>query len=107
MDTISKKIVELKAQYPTIKTGDDINGYIELDAKEYEAKIAEWAHAEILAEQKQIAEKNEKLASIEAKKSAISKLETLGLSASEIAAIGFVITADEQAFLDELAEANG
>jgi len=101
MDTLSNKIVELKAQHPTIKVGDDFNGYTNLDAKEYEAKIDEWANAEILAEQKQIAEKNERIAKIEAKKSAISKLEALGLASDEIAAIGFVITEDEQIFLDE------
>ena len=104
MDTTFKKIVELKAQYPTIRVGDDINGYTDLDAEEYEAKIAEWAEAEIIAEQKEIAEKNDKLAKIEAKKSAIAKLKALGLSSTEIAAIGFIITQDEQEFLDDLAE---
>jgi Pyruvate/2-oxoacid:ferredoxin oxidoreductase gamma subunit len=104
MDTTSKKIIELKTQYPTIRVGDDINGYHELNANEYEAKIAEWAEAEINHEQKQIAEKNEKLAKIDAKKSAITKLEAFGLSSTEIAAIGFVISQEEQEFLDELAE---
>lgn len=47
MVTHSEKVAELKAKYPTIKSGDDIAGYIELNAEEYEAKIAEWAKVEI------------------------------------------------------------
>lgn len=104
MDTLSSKIAELKAQHPTIKVGDDFNGYTNLNPDEYEAKIVEWAEADILSEQKQIADKAEKLAKIEAKKSAIVKLETLGLSSTEIAAIGFVITEEEQEFIDDLAD---
>jgi hypothetical protein len=106
MDTLSNKIIELKTQHPTIKVGDDFNGYTDLDAKEYELKIAEWAEADIFNEQKQIAEKADKLAKIEAKKSAIIKLELLGLSAAEIATIGFFITEDEQLFLDDLDKDN-
>ena len=107
MVTVNNIIAELKSQHPTIKTGDDVQGYTELDAANYEAKIKEWAEAELAFREKQIADENDKIAKIEAKKSAIAKLEVLGLSSTEIAAIGFVITEDEQAFLDELTEANG
>ena len=48
------------------------------------ARMANDGYSDI---QKQIAEKAEKLAKIEAKKSAIVKLETLGLSSTEIAAL--------------------
>jgi hypothetical protein len=102
MVTVNNLIAELKSQHPSIKIGDDVEGYSELNAADYEAKIKEWAEAELAFREKQSAERNDKLAKIEAKKSAISKLQTLGLSESEIAAIGFVITEDEQAFLDEL-----
>ena len=61
MDTLSSKIAELKAHHPTIKVGDDFNGYTNLNPEEYEAKIVEWAEADILSEQKQIAEKEQKL----------------------------------------------
>ena len=32
----------LKSEYPTLRTGNDEDGYTDLDKKDYDAKIAEW-----------------------------------------------------------------
>jgi hypothetical protein len=80
MVTHSNKIAELKAKYPTLKTGDDLTGYVELTPEEYEAKIAEWADAELAAEAADAAE----VAKIEAAAAAKEALlERLGITADE------------------------
>ena len=73
MTTKSDKIAALKAQYPTLKTGSDEAGYTELNAKEYETKIAEWADNELAAEAE--------LAKAKADKEAL--LSKLGITADE------------------------
>ncbi len=42
----------LKAEFPTLRVGDDDAGYTELSADEYEAKIAEWADVRLAKEAK-------------------------------------------------------
>ena len=77
---IHSKVAKLKAQYPSLKTGDDLTGYVELTAEQYEAKIAEWADQELAAE----AAATAKLAKSEA--DAIAKkalLDRLGITADE------------------------
>lgn len=80
--TKAQKIAELKAEYPTLQKGvnDEV---IELDAKEYEATIEAWA-VEILAKETEEAAEATKTA---AAASAVSKLEAIGLTAEEIAAL--------------------
>jgi hypothetical protein len=54
MKTKLEIITELKAEYPTLKTGDDERGYSEIDSVEYEATIETWAnnlYAEVLADE--------------------------------------------------------
>lgn len=77
---IHSKVAELKAQYPTLKTGDDINGYIELTANEYEAKISEWAKSELDLQAK-IAKDEAEALKAEADKAAL--LSKLGITANE------------------------
>jgi hypothetical protein len=80
MTTKAEITAALKAEYPTLKIGNDDDGYTELDAKAYEAKIAQWAdaaHAEEVAK----AEAEAK----EAKKQEV--LAKLGLTSEEIAAL--------------------
>ena len=43
MTTKSEIIAALKAEYPTLKTGDDEQGYTDLSPADYEAKLSEWA----------------------------------------------------------------
>ena len=75
MTNKSEKIAALKFAYPTLKTGSDEAGYTELNAKEYETKIAEWADNELAAEAELA--KAEALAT--AKSEAIDKLTALGI----------------------------
>ena len=80
MDSLSKKAAELKAKYPTLKTGDDLTGYVELTAEQYEAKIAEWANQELAAEAAITAELAKSEADAIAKK---ALLDRLGITADE------------------------
>ena len=80
MVTHSKKIAELKAKYPIIKIGDDLTGYVELNAEEYEAKIDEWANAELATEAAIAAEEAKKEADAIAKQALLDKL---GITAEE------------------------
>ena len=73
MTTKSDKIAAFKSQYPTLQVGSEEAGYTQLNAKDYEAKIAEWADNELAAE--------EELAKAEADKEAL--LAKLGITADE------------------------
>ncbi len=80
MTTKAEITAALKAEYPVLKIGNDDDGYTELDAKAYEAKIAEWAeaaYAEEVAKAEAVAK--------EAKKQEV--LAKLGLTADEVAAL--------------------
>jgi hypothetical protein len=67
MTTKSDKIAALKAEYPNIRIGSDETGYTELNAEDYEAKIAEWA-------ENLLAKEAEELATIQAKQGLLTKL---------------------------------
>lgn len=41
----------IKAENPTLKVGDEENGYTELIGKDYDAIISEWANARLAKEQ--------------------------------------------------------
>ena len=45
--TKQDKIAALKTEHPTLRVGSEEAGYTELNAKDYEAKIAEWADNEL------------------------------------------------------------
>ena len=76
MKTKQEVIAELKAEYPTLRTGSDEEGYVDLTPAEYEATIAEWAD-NLLADETKAAE----LAQAEADKAAL--LAKLGITADE------------------------
>jgi hypothetical protein len=76
MKTKSQITSDLKAQYPTLKIGNDYQGYTDLDAKSYETKIAEWAEAEFAVIQEQAKADSANIA-----KAAL--LERLGISEDE------------------------
>jgi hypothetical protein len=83
--TTKKQMIELlKAEFPTLRLGDDDSGYIELSADEYETKIAEWADAR-LAKEAKAAEVEAKAA---AKATAQAKLAALGLTVEDLQALG-------------------
>jgi hypothetical protein len=75
MTTKTEKITALKIEYPTLKSGSNETGYVELATEEYEATIEAWADS-ILDKEAKVAEA-EALAN--AKTEAIEKLGALGI----------------------------
>ena len=76
MTTKQEMIELLKAEFPSLRVGDNDSGYTELSADEYETKIAEWADARLA--------KDAKAAEAEAKAQAKAELlERLGITADE------------------------
>jgi hypothetical protein len=55
MKTREEVIAELKAENPTLRTGSDEEGYVDLTSAEYEATIAGWAD-NLLADEAKAAE---------------------------------------------------
>jgi len=83
--TNKKQMIEIiKAENPTLKVGDEKNGYIELSNTEYNAIISEWADARLDKEAKQVKAQ----AKAEAKSVAQSKLAALGLTVEDLTALG-------------------
>ena len=78
MKTKAQITAELKEQYPTLKIGNDEDGYSELNAKDYAAKIAEWADAELA-----VLEEQDKADAASLAKASL--LERLGITAEEAA----------------------
>jgi hypothetical protein len=76
MKTKEQLIAELKTEFPTLQTGNDQNGYVQLSADEYEATILEWADVR-LAQAKAEAD-----AELKAQAKA-ALLERLGITADE------------------------
>jgi len=52
MTTKAEAIAELKIQYPTLKIGDDEQGYTDLGPADYEAQIEVWADNQLANEAK-------------------------------------------------------
>jgi hypothetical protein len=81
MTTKAEAIEALKIEYPTLRVGDDEQGYTDLNALEYEATIEAWAD-NLIAEQKVETEKQEARQAVE------TKLAALGLTADDLKALG-------------------
>ena len=77
MKTKTEIIAEFKAQYPTLKMGDDERGYIDLSPADYEATLSNWADNRLADEAKLEQEATEAAA-----KAAL--LKRLGLTADEV-----------------------
>jgi hypothetical protein len=84
MTTKQQMIELLKAEFPTLRVGDDDSGYTELSADEYETKIAEWADARLA----KLAKAAEVEAKATAKAAAQAKLAALGLTVEDLQALG-------------------
>lgn len=80
MITKQEMIDLLKVEFPTLQVGDDDNGYVNLNSKEYEATIAQWAEARLAKEQA-------KIDAEAARQTKISAYEKLGLTEAEIEAL--------------------
>ena len=83
-ETSAQIEARLKSEYPSLRTGNDIDGYVELDDEAYEAKIAEWVTVHL----NKIAIKKLEISKAEAKAAAEAKLATLGLTADDLKALG-------------------
>jgi len=81
MKTKTQIIAELKAENPTVRTGSDEAGYVDLTVEDYEATIAKWAD-NMLADLEQEAEAKA------AKAAAQAKLAALGLTVDDLKALG-------------------
>jgi hypothetical protein len=76
MITKAQMIAIIKQENPTLQTGSDETGYIQLSSQQYEAQIAEWADGRLA--------KLVKAAEAEAKAQAKAELlERLGITADE------------------------
>lgn len=76
MKTKNEIIAEMKEKYPTLRTGNEDDGYTDLNSEEYEAQILDWAE-NYLADQVKTAE----AAEAEAQKTAL--LTKLGINNDE------------------------
>ena len=82
--TKNELIAQLKKDNPTLREGSDQQGYTELNAEEYEARINLWAD-NLLAKQAEALAKAE----AEAKKlEAQAKLAAIGITAEDLKALG-------------------
>jgi predicted ATP-dependent endonuclease of OLD family len=77
MTTLNDKIEELKAQHPTLRSGNEEDGYTELSADDYDATIKQWAENLVAADAAK--------AKSEADKAAL--LARLGLTEDELKTI--------------------
>lgn len=77
-------IAKLRLEYPTLKTGDDENGYVALTSEEYDQTISKWADTELA----KLAAEQEAEAALAAKAAAEAKLSALGLTADDLKALG-------------------
>lgn len=81
MKTLEEIVLELKAENPTLRSGNDEDGYTDLNPEEYEAQIKQWAD-NLLATQTAAAEAEA------AKTAAEAKLVALGLTPEDLKALG-------------------
>jgi hypothetical protein len=75
MTTKEEMIAILKSENPTLRVGDEENGYTNLSPTDYEATIAQWAENRLAKEAALAAEAVAK----EAKEAAAEKLTALGI----------------------------
>ncbi len=80
MITKAEMIEIIKAENPTLRIGNDQDGYTQLTDNEYEAQIEEWADARLTKEQSKLEKEAARLVKI-------SAYEKLGLSETEIEAL--------------------
>ena len=83
-----EEIKRLKIEYPTLKSGNDQDGYIDLYAADYEATIDLWADNIIAAREAEAKAEAEAAALLMDQKNATAKLEALGLTANDLKALG-------------------
>jgi hypothetical protein len=80
MKTKQEIIAELKLESPTLRVGNDDDGYTNLSTEEYETTIAQWAEARLAKEQA-------KAEAEAARQTKIAAYGKLGLTEAEIEAL--------------------
>lgn len=70
MKTKQEIIAELKLEFPTLRVGNDDDGYIDLSAEEYETTIAQWADGKL----ERLAKETEAIANSIAKAALLAQL---------------------------------
>jgi hypothetical protein len=88
MTTLNEMIEIIKAENPTIRIGNDQQGYTDLSVSEYDAQVAEWAQGRLDKLAKIAADKIKEEEAKAAKEAAQAKLEALGLTADDLKALG-------------------
>jgi hypothetical protein len=88
MMTKEEMIEIIKAENPSLKTGNDNDGYVEITGQDYDAIIEEWAinRLEILA--KLAAEEAQQAEAESKREAALAKLAALGLESDDLKALG-------------------
>lgn len=81
MKTKEQLLAAFKLEYPTLRVGNEEEGYTQLSNADYEATLASWADTQIAKELAQ----QETQARLDA---ALSKLAALGLTADDLKALG-------------------
>lgn len=76
MTTKTEMIAIIKAENPTLQIGDDEQGYTQLNAAEYEARVSEWADS-------RLAELEQAVAIQQAESDKTALLARLGITAEE------------------------
>lgn len=75
-ETSAQIEARLKSEYPTLRTGNETDGYEQLDDQAYEARIAEWVKVHL----DKIQTKKAEIAKTEAKAALLNRL---GITADE------------------------
>ena len=81
MKTKEQLLAAFKLEYPTLRVGNEEEGYTQLSNADYEATLASWADTQIAKESAK-AEAETKRAAAEA------KLAALGLTSDDLKALG-------------------
>jgi lysophospholipase L1-like esterase len=79
MTTLNEMIEIIKTENPTIRIGNDQQGYTDLSVSEYEAQVADWAQGRLDKLAEIAAKEAEAQAVATAKLDAIEKLIALGI----------------------------
>lgn len=83
-ETAEQITARLKAEYPTLRTGNEKDGYQELDSDSYNQKISDWVNVHL----SKIQNKKAELARAEARAAAEAKLAAIGLTVDDLKALG-------------------
>lgn len=88
MKTKEEMIADFKTECPTLRIGDDEQGYEDLSPADYEAQIEVWANNQLAEEVKAAEAEAANLKAVSDKAAALAKLAALGLTTDDLKALG-------------------